>query len=138
MRLLVCGGRRFAEGPSGNKQREWARKLLDQVHAQIPLSLLIHGGATGADSLAGHWAMDRRIPFLTVPARWEEQGRLGGFIRNQKMADGRYGELLIVPDAVIAFPGGTGTGNMVWKARTAGIGWVWVVSPFDTPLACGL
>lgn len=135
MRLLVCGGRRFGMGTAASAEREWARKLLDQVHARIPVSLLIQGGASGADSLAALWAVDRGIPFLTVPANWGEQGDYAGPLRNQKMADGRYGETLIIPDAVVALPGGDGTGDMVWKARTKGIGWVWVVSRYDS-LAC--
>lgn len=48
-------------------------------------------------------------------ADWEQCGRQAGPLRNARMlAEGR-------PDAVIAFPGGKGTADMVRKARAAGL-----------------
>ena len=48
-------------------------------------------------------------------ADWAKHGRKAGPIRNQRMIDeGR-------PDLVVAFPGGTGTADMVERARVAGI-----------------
>lgn len=71
---------------------------------------------TGADTLAGDWAHGFLIPVRSFPADWEERhGKRAGPIRNQMMLEeGR-------PDLVVAFPGGTGTADMVRRAREAGV-----------------
>jgi len=93
MRVLVCGGRAFDD-------REKLFQSLDRQHAVTPFSLLIEGGARGADQLAMSWAHERGIEHLRFDADWEARGRAAGPIRNQRMLDeGR-------PDVVIAFPGG--------------------------------
>ncbi len=117
MRLLVCGGREWNE-----RDRTFA--VLDAVHAKRPIALLIHGGARGADSLAGDWAAARGIPVQAFPADWQAHGRSAGPIRNQAMlTDGR-------PDGVVAFPGGYGTDDMMLRALEAGVK-VW--QPFKPP-----
>ncbi len=49
MRLLITGGRKFAD-------RGLIRAILDRLHAQHRFTLLIHGDARGADRLAAEWA----------------------------------------------------------------------------------
>ena len=49
LRVLVCGGREF-------RNRSFLFDVLDKFHAATPFDLLIHGGARGADRLAGDWA----------------------------------------------------------------------------------
>ncbi len=108
MRILVCGGRDFADS-------EKLATVLDALHGQYTISVLIHGTASGADTLAGEWAASRGIPVQEFPANWEGEGRAAGPIRNKRMLDeGR-------PDLVIAMPGGRGTANMVSQARSAGV-----------------
>jgi hypothetical protein len=80
---------------------------------QYDIELLIHGAARGADSLAAAWAHDCHVPQLGVRADWNKHGRAAGPIRNQIMLD--EGK----PHLVIAFPGGTGTADMVRRARAA-------------------
>jgi len=106
-RVLVCGGRDF-------NARDFAFACLD-AHA-ASASVVIHGGARGADTLAGEWAMKRqRVPVIVYHADWNAHGRSAGPIRNAKMlAEGK-------PDLVIAFPGGKGTAHMVSIARKAGV-----------------
>lgn len=83
-------------------------------------SLVIHGGARGADTHAGWAATAVDIPVAVYPADWATHGRRAGPIRNaQMLAEGR-------PDAVLAFPGGRGTADMVRQARAAGVP-VWEV-----------
>jgi hypothetical protein len=78
-------------------------------------TLLIAGGASGADTLAARWAQDRGVPTQVYMAEWERLGREAGPIRNQRMlTEGK-------PDLVVAFPGGKGTANMVAQARAAGV-----------------
>lgn len=108
MRLLVCGGRSYDD-------RERLFAALDLAAAKCGMSTLIHGGARGADRLAGEWAAARRIQETVYPAGWTEFGRRAGPIRNQRMLDdGR-------PDGVVAFPGGAGTADMIRRANAAGL-----------------
>lgn len=108
MRVLVCGGRDF-----GDKDRAYA--FLDLLCEKEPISTVIHGGASGADYIAHQWAEDRGVNCTEYPADWNRYGRAAGPIRNQQMVDdGR-------PDVVVAFPGGSGTADMVRRAEAAGI-----------------
>jgi hypothetical protein len=106
-RVLVCGGRDFAD-------RAMLRHHLDLLY-RVGWSAVIHGGATGADTLAGEWAALRGIPVEVYPADWRRYGRMAGPMRNQRMlTDG-------APDLVVAFPGGAGTADMVRRATDAGV-----------------
>jgi hypothetical protein len=110
MKVLVCGGRDIAdEGLVFN--------TLDKVSSSVSLtmgqniSLLIHGGARGADSIAEKWAQNRGVETRRYPADWGRYGRQAGPIRNREMLmDGK-------PDLVVAFPGGKGTHNMESQAE---------------------
>lgn len=76
---------------------------------------IIHGGANGADSLAHQYAHISGIPVTVYPADWKKHGRGAGPIRNaQMLTEGK-------PDLVVAFPGGTGTKDMVTRAKRAGV-----------------
>jgi hypothetical protein len=55
MRVLVCGGRDFDDLPL-------LGDALERVHAWHVITLLIHGGAQGADTAAHHWAGFKRVP----------------------------------------------------------------------------
>jgi hypothetical protein len=103
-RVLVCGGRDYAD-----KNRVW------RVLFQIAPTLVIQGGARGADLLALDWAFRHRVPIETYRADWKRDGKAAGPIRNQRMID--EGK----PDLVVAFPGERGTADMVRRARKAGI-----------------
>lgn len=111
-RVLVCGGRHFDD-------RILVSRTLapfKPVTALAPsVHLIIHGAAPGADTLADEWANVFGVPSLAFPARWRQHGKAAGPIRNQRMID--EGK----PDVVIAFPGGSGTADMVRRARAAGI-----------------
>lgn len=105
MRLLVCGGRNFDEW------RVLARALNELV---VKPTVLMQGGATGADAMGKKWAETQGIPVITFPANWH-QGKKGGPLRNEFML--REGK----PDLVMAFPGGSGTADMIRKAMAAGV-----------------
>lgn len=109
MRLLVCGGRDYSDVWRLTAVLDWV--WIDS----FGIVEVIHGGARGADSLAGEWAKRKGIPVRVFPADWKQHGRRAGPIRNQQMLDeGR-------PTVVVAFPGGTGTADMVRRARAAGV-----------------
>ena len=107
MKLLACGGRYYV-----NRDRLFA--TLDAIHARTPVTLLIHGAARGADSLAKDWAVSRLIPHEAHHADWSKHGFDAGPLRNAKM-------LTRAPALVVAFPGGKGTAHMVRIARGVGV-----------------
>ena len=101
--VLVCGGRKFGGWTA-------VQRVLDRISPDI----IIHGAARGADSMAGRYARENNIPCRDFPAEWQRYGRSAGHRRNQQMLD--EGK----PDLVVAFPGGTGTQNMVKISRQQG------------------
>ena len=106
-KLLVCGGRDYTD-----KEAVW--NLLDRAHAKFNITHLIHGDAKGVDRLAGEWANARGVQEVSCPANWARFKNAAGPIRNQYMAE-------LDPNALIAFPGGKGTKNMVEQAARHGI-----------------
>lgn len=117
-KVLVCGGRDYQDH---NKVYEQLNAALD--HYGLPF-VVIHGGAEGADKFAELWAASagatRGAHSALVRARWSHLGKGAGHQRNAAM-------LALTPDFVLAFPGGTGTADMVFRARQAGVP-VYVVS----------
>lgn len=108
MKVLVCGGRSYRNEAN-------VCRVLDAMHNDTPISVLIEGGASGADAMAASWAKIRKVNVRTFFARWQEFGKAAGPIRNRRMLD--EGK----PDVVVAFPGDGGTENMVKQARHAGV-----------------
>jgi hypothetical protein len=110
MRLLVCGGRDFSDVQLAHEK---ITKAIGTIFMTPPT--IIHGGAKGADAIAGEYAKINGFPCEVYPADWNAHGRAAGPIRNRQMiVEGR-------PDAVLALHGGRGTQNMVKQARAAGI-----------------
>lgn len=109
MRILVCGGREYLD--VGVLERS-----LDAIHQgpRGPIEAVIHGGARGADTMAGEWARARGISCTVYEANWELEGRAAGPIRNKRMLDEG------APDLIVAFPGGRGTANMIRQATERG------------------
>lgn len=103
-RVLVCGGRHFAD-------YEVVKEMLDFVHDSVGVSVVIHGGARGADSLADRWAYENEVERIVYHADWEGKGKKAGPLRNERML--KQGK----PDRLIAFPGGRGTADMLRRAR---------------------
>lgn len=109
MKIVVCGSRDFAD-PFRTSLAIEARI------AQIPVdSLVIHGGARGADQIAAAAAGRRGAALLEFPAKWKNLGKQAGVIRNLEM-------LAQQPDLVIAFYNGEsrGTAHMINEARRRG------------------
>jgi uncharacterized phage-like protein YoqJ len=111
--ILVCGSR----GWTDVAKIESALKIYEPT-------VVIHGGAVGADQLAAQIAHDLghdvRPPFLP---NWHQYGARAGFVRNAQMLDEK-------PDLVVAFWDGEsrGTKNTITGAMERGI-IVRVVSP---------
>lgn len=123
-RILVCGGRDYAD-------HKRLYSVLSHYHASNPFSVLIHGAARGADSLASEWAEWAGIPVLPFEADWDDletrprciKRRRNGGLYNAAAGGIRNARMLVEgrPDVVIAFPGGPGTADMCAKAETANV-----------------
>src|SRR3569832_2373430 len=78
MKVLVCGGRRYTD-------QTFAFAVLDRVHVKRPITLIIEGGATGADRFAREWAIARGVRYQTFEANWQRYGNRAGPVRNHTM-----------------------------------------------------
>jgi hypothetical protein len=108
MILLVCGGCDYFD-------RAKAFMALDRAHAVKPITMVIQGGAHGADALAKEWAQTRGVPQIEFAANWKKLGRRAGPMRNKAMLEEG------MPQGVLALPGGTGTADMIAQAKAAGV-----------------
>lgn len=107
MRVVVCGSRDWSD---------WG--VVEAALSILPAgSQVVHGGARGADRMAGSVA--RRLGHFVayMPANWERYGRSAGMRRNEQMLE------CVRPELVIAFWDGSsaGTKNTIDRARRAGI-----------------
>jgi YspA, cpYpsA-related SLOG family len=109
--VLVCGGRDFSNGLL-------LVETLNALQMSDDVSVVIHGGAPGADSIAGLYALGRDIPIEVYHAEWKRYGKHAGPIRNQRMLDEGKS------DVVVAFPTekSRGTWDMVRRSKDAGVG----------------
>lgn len=117
MIVLVTGGREY-------KNRDLVFQTLDEIHALTPVTLLIEGGAGGADDHARAWAYSRLVHYETFYARWNLDGvKNAGPMRNQRMCNhARENAVKHVGGALtVAFPGDRGTRDCVRRARHAGL-----------------
>lgn len=140
MKILVCGGRNFGDLSIPREDPRWGarRKEYQFIHTEIQRYIesfgqlyttegcpndnylyknvmIINGGAHGADKASTDWAVCAYVPFNEYPADWKKHGKAAGPIRNQQMID------IGKPNVVIAFPGGSGTADMVNRAKKANI-----------------
>jgi len=119
-RLLVTGGRDF-------RDRDFTFCVLDQLHDETPVAVLIHGDATGADRLAAEWAVSRGVTLEPHPADWSNIDAPGAVIRFNRRgpynaAAGKQRNTQMVfevrPSVAVAFPGGTGTDDCCKKIQS--------------------
>ena len=103
-RVLVCGSRYWTD-----------RKVIEEELRKLPEgSIVIHGSAKGADTIAGRAAWWLGFKVEQFPARWDLHGTAAGPIRNQQMIDTK-------PTLVLAFHSNLndskGTKDCVARAR---------------------
>lgn len=106
MRVIVCGSRRWRDRDA------IVNRLFD-----LPVdSVIVHGGAQGADRIAQQEA--QKLGFLIEEhrAEWGTYGKRAGLLRNTHMAS-------LGADLCIAFWDGrsTGTQHMIEQAKAYGI-----------------
>ena len=107
--VLVCGGRDWTNRIETMKTLDG----LDKSHG--PIEAIVEGGYNGADKLAAEWALNKGLCNIRFPAAWGALKKKAGPIRNSNMVK------FLTPDLVYAFPGGSGTADMVKKASLKGI-----------------
>lgn len=127
-RILVCGSRHVDDSSKEEymKVSRALNKICDdrgwaETDYLLPRVVIIQGACEkgGIDSLADQWAVVNWCQSIDFPPLPEDK-RMWGYatackMRNQRMLD--IGE----PDVVVAFPGGSGTADMVDRARRAGV-----------------
>ena len=88
-------------------------RVVGQVKGEV--SVIVSGGAIGADTLAERYAGEHGITMRVYPADWILHGKSAGFRRNQTIVHHA--------DAVIAFWDGQspGTKHTIRLARLAGV-----------------
>lgn len=107
MRVLVCGARNWDD----------MLTIVQRLKLLPPDTVIVHGGATGADSQAD--AVGKVLGFKVepYPADWTKYGKAAGPIRNRQMLDTN-------PNLVLAFhdnlEASKGTRDCVDEARRRG------------------
>ena len=87
MRILVTGSRRVPETMESIRLAESVlRQCLGLLGADdVSGSVLVHGGARGADRVMERAALRLGMEVEAHPARWTELGRAAGPVRNREM-----------------------------------------------------
>jgi len=106
MKVIIAGGRTFVP-------TEAHCLVLCEQKELLPITEVVSGCAKGADAFGEWWASEHGIPVKEFPANWGRYGRGAGPIRNRQMAE--------YADALIAFPGGSGTRHMLRTAKELGL-----------------
>lgn len=108
MKILCCGDRNWDSWPL-------IRKTLASCG---PNTIIIHGGARGADKMCGWMAKQLGYEVREYPADWAKNGKSAGPIRNRHMFDSELPELVIAFHNDLA--NSKGTKDMVAYARSKG------------------
>ena len=96
MKLAVVGSRTFND-------YDLLKSKLDEIHKRKPITVIVSGGAKGADSLAERWARENRIELLIFLPDWDKYGKKAGYLRNE--------DIVKNSDAVVAAWNGESKGT---------------------------
>lgn len=103
MKVAVIGSRSFND----------YEKLKDTL-SKIDVSLLVSGGANGADKLGEQYANENNIPTKIFLPDWKKHGKAAGFLRNT--------DIINEAELVVAFwdQQSNGTRDSIQKAEKQG------------------
>jgi hypothetical protein len=93
MKVAVIGSRTFND-----------YELVKETLTKLDITLLVSGGAKGADSLGERYANENNITTLIFKPDWERHGRGAGMIRNT--------DIVKNSDIVVAFWDGSSKGTL--------------------------
>lgn len=116
MKVIIAGGRNLYV-----KHADITQAI---VNSGFDVTEIVSGGATGVDECGEGYALFDDIPLTRFPAKWTIYGKTAGPTRNKGMAE--------YADALIAFPGGKGTANIVEQMRKLGKPVYKVTKPIET------
>jgi hypothetical protein len=104
MKIAVVGSRGFND-------YDYMISILNNIE---DITLIVSGGAPGADRLAELYADQNSINTLILKADWDKYGKSAGMIRNKDIVDNA--------EYIIAFWDGVskGTKNSIDRAKKAG------------------
>lgn len=107
-KLAIVGSRNFTD------YNTLKLFILKSVNLSI-FDTIISGGARGADTLAEQFAKEFSLKLEVYKPNWDKEGKIAGFIRNQKIIDNA--------DACVAFliDNSKGTMDSILKAKKKGI-----------------
>jgi hypothetical protein len=109
---IVCtGGRKYLDTVAVDRALRWALAVAEVTDGTLDVMV---GSARGADTLVREWCAEHGVDCTVFVADWKRHGYGAGPIRNSVM-------IKLLPDLVIAFPGGPGTNDCVRRAALAGI-----------------
>jgi len=94
MKIAIIGSRGFNDYDKLKANLEF---YIDKA------TLLISGGAKGADSLGERWAKENEIPTQIFYPDWDKHGKSAGYIRNK--------DIVANADLIIAFWDGVSKGT---------------------------
>lgn len=109
MKVLVCGGRDYFDAIH-------LYRKLNEIHKQSPITELVEGGASGADTLARYWAKHNKIEVHTMKVDYASGGSSAFAARDEKLFTDHSDIKL-----VLGFPTeARGSGILMEKARELG------------------
>ncbi len=113
IRIGVTGGRNYSDTMVVDTVLSLHKNAIEELGCRM---FLVVGDATGADRIAREWAIENLLSgdWQIFEADWNRFGKAAGPIRNQTMLNSGI-------DKLCAFPGGTGTANMTFICREAGV-----------------
>jgi len=106
MKVIIAGGRDYHLTSTDHVR-------LDEMREQLPITEVVSRCARGADASALDWAVLRGVPTTRFSNGWDRLATSGSTQLPAEMTD--YAEALIV------FPGGTGTSAVVMQAQASGL-----------------
>ena len=117
--VLVSGGRDYGLDRNSTVDRKRLSKVLGTLlhicTTNDKLLRIVHGGAKGADTLAGAWADLHNVPVTVYKADWVTYKNSAGPIRNAEMLKESK------PHFAVVFPGGAGTAHMTSLLNKASV-----------------
>ena len=80
MRVAVVGSRFFTD-------YDYVKSSLDAINNVYKITVIVSGGARGADSLGERYARENGIEFVLFAADWNKHGKAAGPIRNKQLIE---------------------------------------------------
>ena len=77
--LLIAGSRNYTDRDTFNRVTE------EYIDSEDAFTVIVAGGAAGADELAKDYALEHGLQYIEFPADWEKYGRAAGPKRNDEM-----------------------------------------------------